>query len=180
MPKYLRVASIATLSLFALAISIGTAEPRGGGFGGHGGGGGFRAGGGGGFRAVGGGGAFRCGERRIFPYRTCWLFPLCICKRLADDWSASSPCICQSEFYSIGWTPKLCPISWRRKSHSICWNLGSSKPATDFERHVGQEQCQWPVRQSQRQPCDRLVAGRWAERRFCATMLSPRQPAQGH
>ena len=61
MPKYLRVASIATLSLFALAISIGTAEPRGGGFGGHGGGGGFRAGGGGGFRAVGGGGAFRAG-----------------------------------------------------------------------------------------------------------------------
>ena len=61
MPKYLRVASIATLSLFALAISIGTAEPRGGGFGGHGGGGGFRVGGGGGFRAVGGGGAFRAG-----------------------------------------------------------------------------------------------------------------------
>ena len=69
MPKYLRVASIATLSLFALAISIGTAEPRGGGFGGHGGGGGFhagggggfRAGGGGGFRAAGGGGAFRAG-----------------------------------------------------------------------------------------------------------------------
>jgi hypothetical protein len=59
MPKYLRVASIATLSLFALAISVGTAEPRGGGFGGHGGGGGFHAGGGGGFRS--GGGAFRAG-----------------------------------------------------------------------------------------------------------------------
>jgi hypothetical protein len=60
MPKYLRVASVATLSLFALAISIGSAEPRGGGFGGHGGGGGFHAGGGGGgFRAAGGGGGFR-------------------------------------------------------------------------------------------------------------------------
>ena len=49
MKKYLRIASVATLSLFAIAISIGSAEPRGGGFGGHGGGGGFHAGGG--FRA---------------------------------------------------------------------------------------------------------------------------------
>ena len=46
MPKYVRVASVATFCLFALAISIENAEPRGGGSG---------------FRAVGSGSAIRAG-----------------------------------------------------------------------------------------------------------------------
>ncbi|HEY6858620.1 MAG TPA: Spy/CpxP family protein refolding chaperone [Pseudolabrys sp.] len=66
MSKFQHIASVATISLFAFAIAVGSVEARGPGGGGggghggggHGGGGGFHAGGGGGF---GGGGGIRSG-----------------------------------------------------------------------------------------------------------------------